>query len=236
MCFVEILARNQLKISWWRWTSSRYFYMYSIQDSVWYQFCAIKWNCNKFLTHNRASMKRILGLGKGFERVAAKTGKITPACALISLPLQCTTGLYGLLNWAKAVYGGITAQSWLNLSVLECCSRQDVTLSLKCLSIPRETASRLLGKVIVVVEMDYIFQKTSSDVPASRSSRYCVASQHSILSPWVANIISWKCSRISLTCQDDGFPSRNDMFGASHTGQCGGLIQCKWILSNCSTV
>jgi len=91
-----------------------------------------KVKCCNFLTHNRTSVKGILRLAKQFERVAAKTGNITHPSAFISLPLYCVTWLNSLLNGAKPGYGGLTAQSWLNLLILECCLRKDGTLSIKC--------------------------------------------------------------------------------------------------------
>ena len=125
--FVDLLARNRLKTSFWQWNSSRWFSMHSIVASVWYRYCAIRWKCTKFLTHNRAPVKRILSHTEGFKRVAAITGNITHPSSFISLPLHSITWLYGLLNWAKPGYGGIIAQSWLNLSILECCLRKEVT-------------------------------------------------------------------------------------------------------------
>jgi len=110
--FVDLLVRNRLKISFWRWNSYRYFCMYSIVASVWYWYYAIMWQYTKFLTLNRASVKGILWLAKGFKRVAMKTGTTTCPSAFISLPLHCITSLYSLLNQARPEYGGIIARSW----------------------------------------------------------------------------------------------------------------------------
>jgi len=134
---VDLLAQNRLKTSFWGWNSSRSFPMYSIMASVWYRSCAILWKYTKFLTHNRASVKGILWLAEVFNRVALKTGTITYPSTFIFLPLHCNTWLYDLLNWAKPGYGGSIAQSWLNMSILEYCSRKDVTQLIKCLCILR---------------------------------------------------------------------------------------------------
>jgi len=133
----DLLARNRLKTSS-RWnTSTRWFCMYLIIVSVWYLYCAIRWKHTKFLTHNRASVEVILWLSKWFEWVTARTGTITHLSAFISLALHCITWRYGLLNQANPGYGGIFAQSWWNLSILQCCSRKDITQSTKCSNIPR---------------------------------------------------------------------------------------------------
>jgi hypothetical protein len=83
----------------------------------------------------------------------------------------------------------------LNLSILACCSRKDVTQSIKCFSIPRLTVWRILGMIIVVGEMHFIFQTTPSEVPTARSYRYCLSSHFSVSSPSVASILSWKYSQ-----------------------------------------
>jgi len=98
---VDLVLWNWTKTSFWWWNSSRYFTMYSIMASVWYQYCAIRWNYSKFLTHNRASLQGIIGLTKGFERVATKTGTIMQRSASISLPLHYITWLYGMMNQAS---------------------------------------------------------------------------------------------------------------------------------------
>ena len=136
-CFVDLLVRNCLKTSLWWWNSSRSISMYLIVASVWYRTCAIWWEYTTLLTHNRASVKGILWFARGFKRVSATTGTITCPSAVISSHLHCITWQNGLLNRVKTGYGGIIAQSWLNLSILECCLRKDVTHSIKCLSIPR---------------------------------------------------------------------------------------------------
>jgi len=134
--FVDLVASNRLKSSWWGWNSSRQFSMYMIMASEWYRYCAIWWKYTKFLMHIRASVKVILWVAEGFRRVALKTGTITRQSAFISLPLHCVTCLYGLLNWAKTGYGGIIAQSWLHSKILECCLRKEVTQSIESLLIP----------------------------------------------------------------------------------------------------
>jgi len=163
--------------------------MYLIVASLWYRYCAIRWKYSKMLMHNRASVKGMLRLAKGCERVAAKTGTITCLSAFISLSLHCITWLYGLLNWSKQGYGDSITQSWLNMSILECCSSKAVTHSIKCLSIPRERIWRIPGTIIVIGEMHFIFQITPCESPAAQSSRYCLASHLSISSPWVTSSI-----------------------------------------------
>ena len=134
--FVDLVARNRLKLSFWRLNSSRWFSMYSIAATEWYQYCAIRWKYTKFLTDYRAPVKGILELADGFKRVARKTGTITCMSAYICLPLHCGTWLYGLLNWVLPGYGGFITQSWFNLSIMECCSRKDVTQCNKFLTKP----------------------------------------------------------------------------------------------------
>ena len=159
---------------------------------VWYWYCAIWWEYTMFLRPNRASVKGIVWLAKGFERVSTKTGTIPHLTALISIPLGCISWLYWLLNRAKPGYGGIIAQSWLNLAILECGSSKDVTQSIERLSIRRWKVSTISGTMIVVGEMHFIFQTTPSEVPTAWSSRYYLASRLSVSSPWVASIIFWK--------------------------------------------
>jgi len=100
--------------------------------------------------HNRASVKGILWLDEGFKRVAKKIGTITCLSTFISLPLDWVTWLYWLVNRAKPAYGGIIARSWLNLSILESCSRKDITQSIKYLSIPWWMVWSISGTIIVI--------------------------------------------------------------------------------------
>jgi len=103
----------------------------------WWWYCAVWWKYTMFLTHIRSSVKGILWLTKGFERVEALTGIITRPRAILSLPIHCVSWLYGLLNQAKPSYGGIIAPSWWNLSILACCLKMAGTQSIKYSSIPR---------------------------------------------------------------------------------------------------
>ena len=166
-----------------------------------------------------------------FKWLAAKTEPITQQSAFNPSPLHWVTWLYGLLNRAKSGYGGIIAQCWLNLSILEWCSRKDVTQSIKCLSIPRWMVWIISGTIIDVREMHFIMQMTPSEVQTAWSSTYCAAFHLSVSSPWVGSIFFWKYSRQSLNCHDNAFPSAYADFGASHTGQWGYLIECKWMFS-----
>jgi len=142
--------------------------------------------------HNRASVEGILGPTEWFERVAPKTGTIMGSSAFISLDPHGVVWLYPLLNRAKPRYGGIITQSWLILSILDCGSKTDVTQSIEWLSIPRLMVWRMSGMIISFREMCFIFKKTPSDLPTAASSRYCVSSHLSVLSPQVASIILWK--------------------------------------------
>ena len=184
-----------------------------------------------FLTHNRAFVKGIIPLTMGFKRVAINTGTITRLSALISLPLHCVTWLYALLNRAKPGYRSIIAQSWFDLLILESCSREHVTQSIKCLSILWRTVGRIWGEIIVVGEMHSIFQKLPSELPTTQSYRYCLASCVSVSSTWVPSNNLWKYSWKSLNCDDNESSSPSDNFGALHTGQWGCLIECKWMSS-----
>jgi len=196
----------------------------------WYRHCGIRWNYTKFIIHNGAWGKGILWLAKGWKWVAMQTGTITHLSAFITLPLHCITWLYGLLNWVKPRYGGIIAQKWLNLSILECCLRKNITQSITRFSILRYKEWRILGTITVDGEMHFIFQQTPSDDTTTWSCRYCLASQVSILPPWVASILCWKYSRWNFNCHNYEFPTWNDDFGASHSGQLGCLTECKWII------
>jgi len=169
--------------------------MYSIVVSVWYWYCAIRWKCSSFLAHSRASVKGILWLAKGFKIVTPKTGTITCPSASISLSLHCVTWLYGLLNRAKLGYGDFISQSPLNLSYLQWCSRTDPNQSIKCISRPRYSVWTMPGTISVVGEMQYIFQKTPSEVANAQSSRYYLASRLSFSSLWVVSINFWKHSQ-----------------------------------------
>jgi len=145
--------------------------------------------------HNTTSVKGNLWLAKGFETVAAKSGSMTHPSAFISIPLYCVTRLYGMLNWTKPGYGGIIAQSWLNMFILDCCSRKDITQSIKCLNILWWRVWRISGMIIVVRDMHFICQKTPSEVPITQSARYCLPSCLSMSTPWVASIIFCKYSQ-----------------------------------------
>jgi len=186
--------QNRLTTSFGRWNSSRYISMYSIVASVSYRQCAIRWTQTKFWTPYGASVKGILWPTDEFERVTAKTGIIMRPSSFIFVTLCCRTWLYGLLNRGKPGNGVIIAQSVLNLPILECCSRKNITQSIKWLSIPRQMVGRMLGTIIVVGEMHLIIQKMPSKVPTARCSRHCLASRLSVSSPWVVSIIFWKYS------------------------------------------
>jgi len=134
--FLDVLEPNQQKTSFWLWNSSRQFSMYSIVASIWCRYCAIWWKYTTFLVHNKATAKGIFWLAEGFIKVAVKTGTITCLSAFIYIPLHCVTWQYGLLDRVKPGYGGIITQRRLNFSILECCSRKDVTQSNKYLGIP----------------------------------------------------------------------------------------------------
>jgi len=181
--------------------------------------------------HKRASVKGIFWLTEEFKWVAVKTGTITRLSTFFSLALHCVTCLYGLLNWAKPGYGSIILQSWLNLSILEWCSREDVTQYIKWLNIPRLTVWRILGTIIVCREMHFIFQKAPSVVPTTWSSRYCLASRLSVIFPSVVSIIFAKYSRYSLNCHDHEFHSPNDDLVASQTAAWDSVIDWKWMFS-----
>jgi len=129
---VNSLAPNWLKITLWQSNSSRFFSMYSIMALVWYRHWAIRCKCTEFLMHTRASVKGILWLTEGFERLAMKTGTTTSPSASITLWLHCITWPGGLSQWAKPGYGGIIAQSRLYCSTLECWLSMDITQFIKC--------------------------------------------------------------------------------------------------------
>jgi len=150
--------------------------------------------------HHRASVKGILCLAGGLQRVAMKTGTITRHSAFISGPLHCVTWLYGLFNIAKPGYGGIIAQSGLNLSIMECCSRKDVTQSDKWWRIPRHTVWSISSRIIVVGEMNFVIQLISCEVPTARSPRYCLASRLSLIS----NNSSFRRKHPGVTDGSDG--------------------------------
>jgi len=139
--------------------------------SVWYQYCVIRWKYTKFLVHNWDSVKGFLWLTKGDNSVTAKTETITCPSTFISLPFSCVMSLFGLLNWAMPGYGGIITHSWLDIFMLECCSRKDVTQSIKCLTIPKWMVWRTSGMIIVVGEMHFRFQNLPSEVRTTWSSR-----------------------------------------------------------------
>ena len=133
--FVDVLAWNRLVTSLWQWNCSISFSMYSIVDSVCYQYCVLTWKYTPLSTNNGSSKKGIIWLAEGFERVTTKSWTITRSSAIISLTLNYITWLCGLLNCVKPRYVGIIAQCWLNLSILECCLRKGITQSIKWLSI-----------------------------------------------------------------------------------------------------
>jgi len=191
---VHLPSRNRLKTSFWQWNSSREFPKYLI----WRQYgtcTAIMWNYTKIFTHNRSSVEGIHSLANEFERVAAQTGTISHLSAFICLPLHWVTSIYGLLKRVKPGCGGIIALSWVTLSIPECCSRKDATLSIKLWSIPRYTVWRVSSKIIVVREFHFRFQKRPSGVLTARSYRYYLASILSISSRWVVSIIMCKYGR-----------------------------------------
>jgi hypothetical protein len=121
--------------------------------------------------HNSACVKGILSLAEEFRTMSAISGTMTFPSAIRFLPLHCISLLDGLLNPVKPGYRGIIAQSWLILSIVECCSMKDVTQSIKCYSIPGKMVQRIFGTIIVIWEIHSTFQKTPSDVPTTRSSR-----------------------------------------------------------------
>ena len=166
--------------------------MYLIMASVWYQCCARWWKYTHLLTHNRALLNGIRCLAEGFASVGTTTGTIRCSCAVICIPFHHVTWQDDSLNRAIVRYGNIILQSRLDLSMLQWYSWKDVTQSINCFSMPRLIVGRLLGTIKVIWKMHFIFQLTSSEVPTTWSSRYCLASYLSALFPWVRSIIFWK--------------------------------------------
>jgi len=121
--------------------------------------------------------------------------KIMHPGASISSRLQCMPWLYDLLSRAKLVYGGIITQRWFNVSILEYCSRKNVTQSIKCFSIPREKVWGISCTILVVWEMYFIFQTAPSEAPTTWSSRYFLHSHLSVSFPQPTNIIFTKYGR-----------------------------------------
>jgi len=87
-------------------------------------------NIQNFLPRNRASIKWIVWLAKGFVRITAKTLTITQPSVFLTWPLHRVTWLSGLVNWAKPAGGDIITQKWLNLSMLEWYSSKNITQSI----------------------------------------------------------------------------------------------------------
>jgi len=118
--FMVLVVCNSLESSLPKSNSSRYFSIYSIVASVWYQYCTMCWSYTKFLMHNSVSVNRIICVTEQFERVTAESGTIMYPSTLISIPVHGVTRLYVLLHQAKPAYGGSITQRWLNLSILQC--------------------------------------------------------------------------------------------------------------------
>jgi len=189
---VDSRVLNRRETSSWRLNSSIYLLMYSMVASVWYRYYAISWEYREFnLMHNMLCVDEILWLTERVERDTTKTGSFTLRSAIISRWLHYITWLYALLNRAKPGYGGIMPQSWLNLLILECCLRKDITQSIKCLNIPSKTVWRISGMRMVVGDIHFIFQKTPFEVPTSQWSTYCPSSLFSALPTWVPSIVRW---------------------------------------------
>jgi len=130
--YVDWVLRNLLHALWWQWYMSREFSMNLIVTLVWCWYCATRWKYTKFLMHSRASVKGILWIPEGFQRIAVKTGTIAGLTTFISRPLDLVRWLSGMLNRGKPGYGAIIAQSCVDLSNLECFLRNDVTQIIKC--------------------------------------------------------------------------------------------------------
>jgi len=145
--------------------------------------------------HNGASAKGMPWLPEGFKWVPVKTGTIMRPSACIFLPLLWDALLIGMLNQLKPRYGGIITQSWLTLSILECCSRKDVTTFIEFWTVPRWTVWTILDTIRVVREMHFILEMMPSEVRTASSSRFCLASPFAILSARVVSIKFCKNSR-----------------------------------------
>jgi len=156
-CYADLLPRNQLKTSLWKWTSSRYYSMYSIVGSVLYQYSGTRGKYTEFLMHNRASVMGFRWHAEGCERVAVKSGTITSRSAFISLQLYCVSLLYGLLNRAKPGCWGIAARSGFNSSILEWGSKKDITQCITSLHIATYVVWRISSMIVVIGEMHFIF-------------------------------------------------------------------------------
>jgi len=196
--FVDSVAPNGLKTSFWRWKPSRHSPRYSIVAFVWYQYCAMRWQYTWFLTHNRAAVNEKLWLTERFKRVSVKTGTIMLPSAFNTILLHYVTWLHGLLNQEKPGYGGIISQTWLNNQILECCSRKDITQSIKYWRILRLMVKMILGTIIVIGEMHFILEQMPAEVPTAWYSRPCLASVPPCHLPgW--RISSSRCIPNSLT-------------------------------------
>jgi len=85
---------------------------------------------------------------------------------------------------------------------------------------------RILGLIIVVREMNFILQKTLSEVPTSGSSRYYLAPHLSMSSPSVTSILCWKHRQNTLNSHNNEYPCPNDDIFVSHNKHWGGFTKC----------
>jgi hypothetical protein len=177
--------------------------MYSIAAPIRYLYSAMWWTYTKFVIRKRSSVKGILSLANEFKCVTATTSKITCWSPFFYWILHWITGLYGLSNWLKSAYGVRVAQSWFNMSILECCLMKHVTQSSKRLSIPWWMTWSVSSRINVIQNTYFIFLKPHSNVRTTSSPRYSLAFCLSLKSHWVGSIIRRRNSSYSLNHRDN---------------------------------